>query len=162
MLIILDDVFPPDTVKVIADYYIIDKAPCNAIWSDTTYSSISKTTSPAATLLNIAAKNFDLTNMVGFEYWAHYNSGVDWHFDKDELEVKKSGKLVFPACSIVYYPLIENLEGGCFITKHDSIKPKTNRAIIFSSDIEHKVDSFTGTRLSVSVNPWNTKPRAYL
>jgi hypothetical protein len=160
MLIILDDVFQDHIVKVIADDYVIHKKTCDIFWYDIT--SFTNINSPVTTLLNIAAKNFNLTDIIGFEYWAHYNSGVDWHFDKDELESEKTGKLVFPECSIVYYPLIENLEGGCFITKHDSIKPKTNRAIIFSSDIEHKVDSFTGTRLSVSINPWNRKPQAHL
>ena len=50
----------------------------------------------------------------------------------------------------------------CDSSYHEKIKPKTNRAIIFSSNLEHMVEPFTGTRLSVSINPWNKKPKAHI
>ena len=162
MLIILDDVFNAPTAQAITDDYIIHKKSTDIIWCDTSYHDISKSTAPVSVLLNLAFKNFNISHMIGFEYWAHYNSGANWHFDKDEVELQTTGQLHLPLCGIVYYPLIENLDGGCFVTHHERIKPKTNRAIIFSSNLEHMVEPFSGTRLSVSINPWNRKPKAHI
>ena len=60
-------------------------------------------------------------------------------------------------CSIVYYLTVENLEGGELVINNVTITPKENSMIIFSSGLEHEVKDFTGTRVSIAVNPWETK-----
>ena len=37
------------------------------------------------------------------------------------------------------------------------VKPVKNRLVIFSKRLYHGVEEFTGTRVSVNINPWDTK-----
>jgi hypothetical protein len=109
-------------------------------------------------ILKIAEKYFDLQSMKTCEHWVHNNETTpSWHFDKNEkLYMNSQGKQYeFPLCSIVYYAQIENLIGGKFITEYEQVIPKNNRLILFSPGIYHSVEPSTGTRISLSMNPWS-------
>jgi hypothetical protein len=110
-------------------------------------------------LLNNASKVFDVTKMAGVEFWAHSNTKTDWHYDKDEELFCTQGAMSYPLFSMVYYANIEKLLGGdLYFDNGIRIPPKTNRQIIFSPGLHHKVANFSGHRLSVLLNPWKEKP----
>ena len=71
-----------------------------------------------------------------------------------------TGEIVCPLCSVVYYADV-NAVGGAFVTETASIKPVTNRMIVFSPGVLHGVEEYTGTRMSVAVNPWAKPPMGY-
>ena len=56
---------------------------------------------------------------------------------------------------MVYYLIVENLDGGQLHVEDDIITPKANRLVIFSPGKYHYVQPFTGKRVSMLVNPWN-------
>ena len=158
MLIVIDDVLADTHREAIVMFFKQSAAPC---WEQGSLESIKDDQSPMALLLKEASKYFDLSSMVGSEYWAHYGTKPDWHIDKDEKRINTTGELSCPICSIVYYGAIENLNGGKFMTETEAITPKTNRMVIFSAGILHTVEEYSGTRLSVAVNPWAVKPMGY-
>lgn len=112
-------------------------------------------------ILSRAACMFDLSTMVGVEQWAHYGTKPNWHVDKDETLSERTGQLAYPLCSIVFYAEVTDLTGGRFMTEDMTVTPKTNRIVAFAPGILHGVEDFTGTRLSVAVNPWAVKPQGY-
>lgn len=158
MLVVIDDVLDDAHREAVVWFFKQSVASC---WQQSSIESIKHDQSPMALLLKEAGKYFDLSNMVGSEYWAHYGTKPDWHVDKDEKRMDTTGELSCPICSIVYYGIVENLSGGKFMTETETILPKTNRAIIFSAGILHTVEEYTGSRLSVAVNPWSVKPMGY-
>ena len=108
-------------------------------------------------LVKFASKEFDLSNVAGYELWTHYNTKPEWHYDKDEYLFHETGLMKFPICSIVYYPFVDSLIGGKFITEDIAITPKTNRGITFSSGVYHNVEPYNGQRFSLLLNAWNYK-----
>ena len=111
-------------------------------------------------LLLITANNhYDLSDVIGYEFWGHKNTRPPggWHYDKDEIAFHRDGIYKFPVCSIIYYPVIENLIGGELILNKDVITPRTNRLIIFKSGVYHYVNEFEGKRYSLLINPWTHK-----
>ena len=109
-------------------------------------------------LIDIASTLFNLRGLVGSEIWSNVNNTVPhWHVDKDERHYEATGEFKYPLCTIVYYPYIENLQGGSLHLYEDSsivIKPKQNMIIVFPSNIPHYVEPFTGKRLSVVSCPY--------
>jgi hypothetical protein len=99
--------------------------------------------------------------MIGIEQWAHYGTKPDWHVDKDEVLLNRTGKVLLPICSIVFYAEVDQLTNGKFMTENMIITPKTNRLLAFAPGISHGVEDYTGTRLSVAINPWSTKPEGH-
>lgn len=116
---------------------------------------------PLYKLLGIVEQNFDLSSMVGCEYWEarrdDINPEPDWHIDKDEKLFTETGEERTPICSIVYYPHIENLTDGNFVTRSHLVVPKTNRLIAISSGVLHGVQRWSGERKSLVINPWSYK-----
>ena len=113
-------------------------------------------------LLEVCSSYINLSSMVGYEMHHNYSDYSTYHVDKDELLYTETGELRYPIISMVYYPLIQEMEGGIFYTGESFITPTTNSLIIFSSDLYHGVKPVTnGTRLSVGINPWNEIPRGY-
>lgn len=111
-------------------------------------------------ILNVVKNNIDLKSYTGVEWWTQKDGSLPpkgWHYDVDENIWKKEHKVVTPICSIIYYPLIANLEGGLFKTEDTIITPKTNRLIIMSPNILHTVEPYNGTRWSFLINPWSYK-----
>jgi hypothetical protein len=160
MLVVLDDVLDEPHRQAVVSYFARGDEERKMRWEPGGVEKLDGDNSPMALLLKRAAKFFDLSRMVGSEYWAHYGTRPDWHIDKDEKLHKTSGEIKCPICSIVYYADID-VVGGNFLTETVTVKPITNRMIVFSPGLLHGVESFTGTRLAVAVNPWTHKPTEY-
>ena len=107
--------------------------------------------------IDIASTYYDLSSCIGYEFWTHNNTRPPqgWHYDRDEFLFEKNGTYDYPLCSIVYYPIVENLEGGQLHLECDIITPKENRLIIFPPKTHHYVEPFKGNRVSILVNPWS-------
>jgi len=106
--------------------------------------------------INIASNYFDLSSCVGYEFWTQNNTRPsEWHYDKDERLLEEKGILDYPLCSMVYYPFVENLEGGQLHIECDIITPRANRLVIFSPKTYHYVQPFSGKRISLLINPWS-------
>lgn len=161
MLIVLDNVLDNDHRNAVVNFFSKGEEERKSKWQDGSLDTLKDDQSPMALLLAKAGNYFDLSSMVGSEYWSHYGTKPDWHIDKDEVKAAKNGDIVCPICSIVYYGVIDNLTGGRFMTETEIVIPKTNRMIIFSAGILHTVEEYSGVRLSVAVNPWSYKPMGY-
>ena len=106
--------------------------------------------------INIASNFYDMSSCVGYEFWTQNNSRPsEWHYDKDEDFFEEEGVLHYPLCSMVYYPVVENLQGGQLHLECDIITPKENRLVIFPPKTFHYVEPFTGKRVSLLINPWS-------
>lgn len=160
MFIVIDDVMDEPHREAVVSYFSRGIQARNIKWQAGKINQHHQDNSPLSILLSIASKYFDLSDMMGCEYWSNYGTRPDWHIDKDEKLFTETGNINCPICSIVYYADIDTI-GGNFITENITIKPITNRMIVFSPNINHKVEPYTGTRLSVAVNPWTTKPMTH-
>jgi len=160
MLVVLDNVLDEPHRQAVVDYFACGDEERKMRWESGSVEKLDGDNSPMALLLKRAAKFFDLSRMVGSEYWAHYGTRPDWHVDKDEKLYETSGNTAHPLCSIVYYADVD-VVGGDFMTETARVKPITNRMLVFAPGLLHGVEPFTGTRLSVAVNPWANKPLGY-
>lgn len=161
MLAVLDNVLSEEHRQAVIGYFSRGDEERKMQWEPGGVEKFEWDNSPIVLLLKEAAKFFDLSSMVGSEYWAHYGTRPDWHVDKDEKLYEMSGNTKSPICSIVYYADVD-VVGGNFMTETASVKPVTNRMIAFAPGLMHGVEPFTGKRLSVAVNPWAHKPMGYL
>jgi len=149
MLIVLDNVHIAGVEDIILDmpqcdtWFDFDQHPC------------------IDEMLNLAEKYFDLQEAVGYEMHKNVSKDTSYHFDKDEHLFKTTGVLSLPLCSIVYYPKIENMQGGDLVFDDLILRPITNRFVMFSSHLQHGAKSFSGTRISIGINPWKKKPVIY-
>jgi len=157
MLIVMDNVLAEDARAAVIGYFSQNDAVRTPQWADAGWDA----TLPMAQIVAGVSKFFDLSEMAGCEYWAHYGTRPDWHVDKDEALMRRTGELTTPLCSIVYYAHVQNLIGGQFMTKTEMITPITNRLLAFSPGMFHGVADYNGTRLAVAVNPWAQKPEGY-
>ena len=150
MIIVLDSVFK--SIDFISES--LPAFPENDTWFEPgTYQFIDK-------IIDIASKYFDMPGYIGYEM--HKNTiSLGYHHDKDEMLYATTGIFSFPLCSIVYYPHIQNLRGGELRFEDVTIKPITNRLVMFESSLPHLVAEHTGTRISIGINPWKEKPLAY-
>ena len=160
MLIVIDDVLCDKDVLAVQNCFASDEARAMR-WITGNYTEALQHTSPLTQLLAIAGQYFSLRDMDGVEFWAHLGTYPGWHVDRDEALAETTGEITHPICSIVYYGNIDGLVGGAFRTETEVITPKTNRMLMFSPGLLHSVDNYTGTRLSVAVNPWVKKPLGY-
>lgn len=156
MLIVIDDFLSEIHKNNIVDIFLTDG---NMKWTDVTYNNIID--EYVSIILSEANKYYDLTNMVGYESWSNYGNPIFWHYDKDEYLWNTEETLKTPICSIVYYGIINNLNGGRFTTETEIITPKDNRLLIFSPGIFHSAEDYSGERLSIAINPWDYKPKNY-
>lgn len=161
MLIVLDNVLAEPEMAAIRNIIHTDPDISTMRWIDGGYDAVKENPSPIASLLSIASNYFDVPSMCGAEFWAHNGTRPDWHVDKDEQLSETSGTLAYPICSIVYYAEVDELKDGLFMTETINITPVNNRMIIFAPGIMHGVQPYEGTRLSLAVNPWTTKPMGY-
>lgn len=160
MLVVLDNVLEEIQRRSIVDYFLQSEEVRTMRWQDAQLEDLTNDFSPFAIMIKKASKYFDLSKMVGGEYWANLNKRQDWHVDKDEKLLETTGQIRFPICSIVYYAEI-NTSGGNFTTETISIKPINNRMLVFDSNIQHRVELYSGNRLSIAVNPWDYKPFSF-
>ena len=119
-------------------------------------------------LINTVSNHYDLSKCDGYEFWIHHNTRPQqWHVDKDERALDEKGILSCPLCSIVYYPLVEDVTGGrlCLLDEDLGtdvvIVPKQNRLIVLPSGQRHYVEPFEGRRVSFIVNPWDKSKYLY-
>ena len=111
-------------------------------------------------LLSIAKKYYsEIKNIRGYDFWAHYNTRPqEWHFDKDENAYLKFGIERFPVCSIICYLEVDLQDGGkLMIEPGITIEPRKSRMILLAPGTYHFVEKYTGERIGVNINPWNTK-----
>jgi hypothetical protein len=151
--IVLDDVFDRKTVDEFDMLVPTEKV----TWHDKSEVSI------YSKILDVCKDYFDLSDFEGYETWYNYTYTPDWHVDK-EMTISNNAinyTADLPICSIVYYPKIENLKGGELLTRDMTVIPKSNRLVMFSSNIYHKVNLFSGTRKALPVNPWKQKPMSF-
>tara|TARA_B100000427_G_C15451480_1_gene569780 strand:- start:605 stop:1114 length:510 start_codon:yes stop_codon:yes gene_type:complete len=162
MVIILDDVvnldssFQSDIIEVFQTYKNhTGKTNFNEKWYSLDEDHIFR---DVCLQMMVKAHHYvDLTSCIGYEFWTQNNTRPNggWHQDKDEQLRIRTGKINFPLCSLIYYPLVKNLEGGQLHVEDDIIVPKTNRLVIISAGMWHSVREFTGNRISFLINPWN-------
>lgn len=154
MIVIQDDVLSQEQQQEMQSYCQFS-TPFN--WKDFTFKDAEQLSDTAVgKLLLEVSKHFDLNEMVGFEYWVNHNVDKGWHYDTDESD--SEGR--FPICSIVYYPYVNIVSGGNFVTETESIKAKQNRLLCFSPGIYHCVEPFEGQRVSIAINPWKYKVKS--
>ena len=114
------------------------------------------------------------------EYWTHIHTrgtNLEWHTNKDEVVRYKSGEFRHPLCSIVYYPIEKDVEGGFleisgvkekdiyndgsflrFEREYERIKPKYNRVVVFDPSYLHRVTNIIkGIRYSIAIDVWVRK-----
>ena len=161
MLIVIDDVLDNGNLAIVQKFFGTSPQSRQMQWADGSLDWFLKSRGPFSKILNRVASVFDLSCMVGIEQWAHYGTKPDWHVDKDETLSTRTGQLATPICSIVFYAEIDKLTNGKFMTKDISVTPKTNRLVAFSPGTLHGVEDYTGTRMSVAINPWAKKPEGY-
>ena len=152
--VVIDNALPDDQHKLILQRFTsdINDRSLLPIWRD--YSQVSI----LHQLIDIASKYFDLSSMVGFEFWSQNQSKPDdWHIDKDEMMCKETGDISTPLCTIAYYPIVELTSGGRFISRDIAIEPRTNRLLIFDSTLEHMVENYEGRRVSILIAPWDRR-----
>ena len=115
--------------------------------------------------LNSPTQSYDV---VGFEYWTGVygpdkpNKDLGGHYDKDEEQFKRTGKIVRPVIGTVYYPMDVDFEGGMLEIEHENgdverVQARYNRLIIFDAGNKvHKVTPVTkGTRYAIAINLWD-------
>tara|TARA_R100000742_G_C4268266_1_gene86629 strand:+ start:884 stop:1402 length:519 start_codon:yes stop_codon:yes gene_type:complete len=109
-------------------------------------------------ILRHAGKYFDISKMVGYDYWTHTNTRpMQWHYDKDEIAYTTKGVTRYPICSTVFYLEVENLSNGKLQFKNGvEVTPRENRLVLFSPGLYHGVEQFKGLRTGINVNPWKT------
>lgn len=106
-------------------------------------------------LLDTADKYFKFNNIKSYEWWIHESENTTpqyWHKDLYCKEFYHHNNIIFSECSIVYYPIVSFLNGGELIVNDISIKPKMNRAIFISKGELHKVNNYSGDRISLGLN----------
>ena len=150
-VIILDNIFDAETVLEFSNLERTAKPVWHPIEEITLYHK----------LLDICKNYFDLSNCVGYDTWSNKGGIPGLHLDKNEDLYMGAGITELPLVGCVYYPLVENLKGGEFYTEDITFVPKTNRMLIFSSNIWHGVKPFTGTRVPLAMNIWDHKPLTY-
>ena len=114
----------------------------------------------------------------GFEYWTGIQTAnpavghknvLGPHYDKDEAWFEKTGEVVTPFVGTVYYPGIEEWEGGDLAVYTDGVdkspeivKAKPNRLIIFQAgqDVHEVLPVTKGTRHAIAINLWAQPPYA--
>ena len=107
-------------------------------------------------LLEIGGKYIDISSAIGYETWIRINTRpAGWHCDQDDRLNLTENKTSYPLCSMVYYPVVEDLQGGQLHLECDIITPKENRLVIFPPKTFHYVEPFTGKRVSLLINPWS-------
>ena len=151
-----DDFLTQEERESVIDYWIEYRKSKFYKWVDS--ADFISQSFPLDKIINFVSQHFDLISMVGAECWAHIGTrppGI--HVDRDERYFSNTGVLVTPLCSIVYYADIQNLDGGRLSVGGNDIDPITNRLIMFSSGAPHSVETYTGTRMALLINPWHYK-----
>jgi hypothetical protein len=175
-MIVIDDYLPKDNIKYLSDYFNQ-----NVTFVDNNQDPQNQ----VEDFLKHTWNNFGmLEGCVGFEYWSgcfgddcptypekDYN-GNKWHKDAmafhqdyDLVHYKETKEKLFPKMGLVYFLHETPVQGGYLVIKREDgymewIQPKSNRLVIFESNLEHGVDKiYSGTRKTIVSNLWEQKPK---
>jgi|TARA_R110000803_G_scaffold19597_2_gene51179 hypothetical protein len=152
MIIVLDDIFMANQLDIFRDRVLKGKEDFFL------YGEKHINDFMCSRILERANNYIPLESSVGYEYWTQQNTRPEGkHQDKDEKAFMR-GVERFPMCSIVFYLTVENLKDGKLVFDNGvEVTPVENRLVIFKKQLEHFVQPFKGSRVSVAVNPWETK-----
>lgn len=106
-------------------------------------------------LLDTAYNYFKFSEIQSYEWWIHQSIDTTpqyWHKDYYCEKFYKDNKAIESQCSIVYYPIVSFLNGGELIVNDICIKPKMNRAVFITKGQVHKVNAYSGDRVSLGLN----------
>jgi hypothetical protein len=92
MLIVMDNVLAENERVAVIEHFSQNDAVRTSQWADAGWDA----TSPMAQIVARVSKFFDLSEMAGCEYWAHYGTRPEWHVDKDEELMRRTGELATP------------------------------------------------------------------
>lgn len=110
-------------------------------------------------LLEYAEDFTDVSNVIGAEEWSHnpsLGSLPEGHYDKDEDLYERTGELLYPVCSCIWYLNVKNLVGGNLIVEGKEIVPKTNKLVLLKPRTWHDISEYKrGTRVGLYVNFWD-------
>lgn len=125
---------------------------------------IAKKDVPAVFLKLIEFQPVEYKNV---EWW--YNSDADTitrHNDCDGGLFAYTGVKRFPEMTYVYYKTTDLEYGGDLVLFKEEgsddilekISPVRNSLVIFDAKFEHVVEPYEGSRVSLVLNPWKTRP----
>ena len=96
------------------------------------------------------------------EYWSNVmrpGEQLYVHQDKNEALFQMTGEVVTPIFSAVYYPHVVDVVGGELELPGTTILPRSNRAVVFTGHLQHRVSAVReGTRRSIVLNGWRDSP----
>ena len=109
---------------------------------------------------------------VGYEYWCNIltrESGLGWHYDKDEKIFAENGTVKSPRVGAVYYGYPHSFRGGFLELQGERdgsegelerIAPEYNRLVILNVSFAHRVSEITdnGKRFTFATNVWHERP----
>jgi hypothetical protein len=154
-LIVLDQALSIENSYQTYEYFFIQHKDINV---NTNWMSKDQLPGFIEPLILEASRYYDLRDCIGFEWWCQSQGSRPargWHYDLDDKLWNTKRQIQFPLCSIIYYPLIQDLQGGHFITEDITVTPRTNRAIIMAPGTLHDVEAYVNGRYAVLINPWN-------
>ena len=111
--------------------------------------------------MKFASRFFDFSEVLGCEIWTNGDQVTPVeHTDFDMRYYGATGIERYPACTMVFYPDVDESEPGGELCIRDgiTIKPKSNRLVVFSPGILHSINPFSCRRISVVYNPWTYNP----
>ena len=154
-ILVFDDVLTVKEAETVRDAHFCLSEPEPIRWVD-------KGNEPyyMTKLINIAAEHFDISNAVGYDWWTQINTFTykGWHIDYEEKPWTIDRTLNVPLCSLIYYPLAAHVKGGELWTDDLKIPAKTNRLIMMSNNIPHKIAPYNvddSDRWSLLINPFD-------
>ena len=173
MLAIQDNFFSQDDCNSIYEYCIDNYSSLkfNYLFQSSTLEDCLSSEGFKEKCVSFASRHFDLSQMVGFEYWHNFNLPPNsltqgWHLDKDEKKYHyDSGELIYPLCTIVFYPIMEKEEGGELVFKEfevETVMPRTNRILCFSPGVWHSTNYCKYKRISISICPWTYEVEKFI
>lgn len=166
---VLDDfLVDPDLIMAIHDHHIKlspDPVRGAAVWS---LGDSGVAQSPPRAVKLFVDHAFSLVRsgllLGAVEYWSNIMRPGDqlcMHLDKDEALYRATGEVVTPLFSMVYYLDADGVVGGELEVQATTISPRSNRAVVFSGHLYHRVRPVTdGVRRSFVINGWMDPPMA--
>lgn len=155
MILIQDNVLDINNLALIQEKYFCNQPHYECNWID-------KELVPEYfnAIIDKIKNHINVENYVGIEWWTQKDGSMPikgWHYDVDENLWQTQHQIKTPLCSLIFYPLIENLQGGQLKTETTIITPQTNRLIMLSPQTLHNVQNYSGTRWSLLINLWDYK-----
>ena len=110
-------------------------------------------------LINIASKYYNFNKCLGYEVWSHANSQPKgWFVEKDDT-LPDNKKFKYPICSILYYLIADDVDGGELNLENEIvIPPQNNRLVLFDPGFMQMFNlQYSGSLITIHINPWDKK-----